>query len=441
MNYTDDTLTRKQLTAISKFQKIIQRNNLIACIKRFRRFFIDTRNIALKKPTVPRTDNAFIGYHGKQFDILASRLENKTILKIVNAITKRIYTYLNVNFDPNLSIEELRLKIVAPQLSNRDLLSIFCFAGFPEFVLMKAPSELLREKDTLPYAMYNLSRKLLGSWGLLIESSQPKEPLRKFIVNLNIFATHYATFIYNDKSNQLKEYVMRWYGKEKEKAIILKSKSYDDLGRVEALNSIENDQKEVINYIKRIDSTFDLGFLETYKSVVDKTEQTTHECFWNMLRDDIKNGEFEFFCRLLSEIKTEVLNLLPKVQDIEKDEQDKVPFDKVRESFYNKFNRGIIEEEFKETFDIEHIKSMLKHNTYPTEEFLKLSEYILGFIKISQAPIRNKPMINEWNNLMEKINNNEISNIENQGVEIIKFLLHEIKAIKDNILELYTKNM
>ena len=461
----------KENVALSRFQKNYQKTRLLNFMVRFKKMFRDTRNIALKKPSLPRTESRFITVHGEQFDKLENHINNKVVQKISFVLLKRVYRYLNTTMPEATNMEEMFNRIVAVQISPKDFLCSFMFMGFPEFLLLKSPSELNKDKSTVQFAIFDLSRRMIGSWGLVmdvqdkIESTlknlnkddlsdedrienekllhnfkyAQKEMLRKFIKNLNMYSNCYAAFKEGDRVQKIQEAVQRWYYLEKNRNMVLTSKRYSEEQKKSSIAVFEKDQKNLCDMIKKIDPKFDFKYLDKYKTLIDKIEFNMEKSFWDSLEEDIKSDKCEMFSKMIKEIHDELVSLFPhKNPTAGKKESEKVPLDKLREDFFKKFNRDKMEEEFKDKFDVDFIRQMAQNKAYTNEQFIGLANYILSIVKELQAPARTPLMLEEWKELLGKIEDGTYDTREKQGVQIVKFLLEEINNIKDHIIATHT---
>lgn len=462
----------KENMALCRFQKNYQKTRLLNFMIRFKKMFRDTRNISLKKPNLPRTESKFISLHGEQFDKLQEHISKKVVVGIALVLLKRVYRYLNTSIPEATNMEEMFNRIIACQISPRDFLCSFMFMGFPEFILLKSPLELRKEMGTtIQYAIYDLSRRMIGSWGLIMDIQDKievnaeklnntnltednknelcncyeklkysqREMLRKFIKNLNMYSNCYASFKEADRVQKIQEAVQRWYYLEKNRTMIITSKRYNKDQKKSSIAVFEKDQEKLCNLIKKIDPTFDFTYLDKYKTLLDKIEFNMDKSFWDSLEEDIQSDECVMFSKLIKEIHDELLSLFPhKNPTSEKKESEKVPLDRLRENFYNKFNRDKMKKEFEDKFDVDFIRQMAQNKAYTSEQFIGLADYVLSIIKELQAPARTLGMMGEWNDLGAKMVDGTYDTREKQGVQIIKFLLEELHNIKDHIIATQT---
>ena len=429
-----NTTNNKHTKGLGKFQKIYQRRLLINCIintytvtfnsKDFtidpKKIFYDTREYAFKKPTISRTDNAFMMAHGLNYDVLREYIQKKPVIDAVDLILNKLYAYLNTTF-ANLcdDFTDQMERIIAPRLGGRDVLSAFCLAGFPEFALMKSPSELENEKGSIYYDIYSLSRKLIGAWGTILispdKSYQQTEALRKFVKCLNMYSNCFAMFMHHDKISKVQEGIQRWYQVEKEKELIQKNSLLSENDKNASIKGFEDTQISLINIILKSDKNFKKEQLEKYKILMNRIENNMEKGFWDVLKSELHNNKYDFFLKLLKEVRDEILLLFPGDKE-------------------NKFRKDI-DEKFGESFDMEFIKQMADHNAYSCSQFIALSSFLIETLKELQAPIRTLPMMEEWNRILDNPNGDPVE-FENKGVNIIKFLLDEVQLVKDNIFSM-----
>jgi hypothetical protein len=421
-------LNKNQINSIRKFQKLVQRRRLLSCMRRFDKMFYDTRALSMSNPDIPRTDNMFISSLGVHFDNLTNHIQRKETLNITSAILNRLYSYMNTNLSHESKVEEdevdihtLLSNMIAPQLRARDLLCAFCFMGFPEFTLQKGPTELQKEKEnkTVVYDIYNLSKKVVGAWSLVLnapdKSLKQNEKLRKFIKTLNMYANCFAMFMHGDRTAKVQEAIQRWYMGEKQKKDVENSKyTYEEKEKL--LATFNNHQAHLVKMLKKINPGFRDEQLVVYKTLMSRVEDNIQKGFWNKLKDELRSNNYKFFLDLLKEIRDSILALLPKRKT-------------------NSLTQRIVNE-FDEYFNMEYIKDMTDADAYSGTDFLHLADYLVGIIKDIQAPARTVDMIKEWAELNKKILTNELKETEDKGAAIIKFLLDEVQMVKDNILAL-----
>lgn len=412
----EDRLSQSQISTISKFQKKWQQRRVLMCFDRFNKVFYDTRKIALSKPKIDRKDSGFIAAHGINYDLLTNHIQKDVVIKITNAILNRLYLFMNTSINISKGNDYINY-MIASRITGKELLSAFCFAGFPEFTLLKSPSELKNDKDSIFNDIYTLSKELIGAWGVILikKDKDKKEALRIFIKSLNMYSNCYNIFMNQDKLTKVNEGIQRWYQGEKTIKLINESKKYTESEKEAIIKNFNLNQENLIKMIKSIAQNFKEDNLNKYKQLMEKIEDNMEIGFWDILKDEIKNDKYDFFLKLLQEIHDEMLSLLPT------NENSKI--------------RKFISDDIQQYFDINFIKQMILNNSFTGENFLKLSEHLLDLLKELQAPSRTPEMINEWNILLEDIHNDNIK-IEDKSVKIIKFLLNEIRMVKDNILSL-----
>jgi len=390
-----EQLTQKQINTVRIFQKQCQRKLVVNCLLRFKKVFYDTRKLAYKKPD----DHNSIYETNKNFDELAAHLRRKDVIAIANAITKRVYRYIK---DDN----------VAPKMSGRDLMGIFCIAGFPEIVLMD--KELLeKNKNSLDYDVYMMARKVIGAWGTVLVSNNKNESVRKFIKSLNMYSNCFKIWMSKDKINKVNELIKQWYDIGKTLNEVEKSVKYDQTQKEITLETIKASQNKIKDMIKSIDSNFDLNSLDKYKTLYNQIEIGMEKGFWDMLREELADGKSKMLLDLLNQIHGEIISLLPS-----KSGNIKTKIIEEINSFYN----------------METIEKIISDENITGKEFINLADRFLAVILVLQSPSRSEEMVKEWNMLLETIYKND-DPIE-RGVKILKFLFNETKSIKENIIKL-----
>lgn len=390
-----EQLTQNQINALCRFQKQCQKKLLINCLLRFKKVFYDTRKLAYKKPG----DHNPIYEMNKNFDALASHLRRKEVISIANAIVKRVYRYID---DEN----------VAPKMNGRDLMGIFCFAGFPEVVLMD--KELLNNnKSSLDYDVYMIARKLIGAWGIVLISNDKDEATRKFIKLINMYSNCFRIWMNKDKISKVNELIKQWYDIGKTLNEVSQSDKYEQSQKEITIETIKISQNKIKSMIKAIDSNFDLSSLDKYIALYDQIEIGIEKGFWDMLREQLAEGKSIMFLDLIKQVHAEVISLLPN-----KNGEVKSKIVEEIDSFYN----------------METIEKITLDESITGEEFIRLADRFLAVLLILQAPSRSENMVKEWNELLESIHK-EKDDVE-RGVKILKFLFKETKAIKENIINL-----
>ena len=365
--------------------------------------------------------------NGKNFDDFIKYVQKKPVTDTIKSILERLYRYINTTFsddfssDPNATIGDSMERMIAPQLSERYVLVAFSIVGFPDFVLQKSPIELEQTKyQTVEADLYSLSKKLIGTWGMVLISPNKtlkrNEALRKFIKCLNMYANCYVMYASQDKVSKIQEGLQRWYAGEKEKTSIESSTALTSIEKENALKVFVSSQQKLLNIISKIDTSFDQDKLVQYKLLMDRVEFNMEKAYWDGLRTELHENKFDFFLKLLKEVREGVLSLFPP------DKQNT--------------HRIEVESKFDEQFDMDFITQMATHRAYSCSQFVALGTFLLNIMKELQAPVRTPHMMEEWNNLVNDQNSSATVRVsfENQGVNIIKFLLDEVQMIKDNML-------
>jgi hypothetical protein len=424
--------SQKELKSISLIQSKFLKKRFLSSLQSLKKVFADCD--ALRRPLIndfqliltPNGEEKYVPIllndintknerNNKRFDLLDKQIKKLIVLKMVNIFLKRLYRFIERN-NSNYNIN------IAPKLNAKTFLSSYVITGYPEIVLSMTKIQLTDPKNIIGsevynYDVYHNSNLMLDNLhNILMHYNSDK--LRQFIKSINIYSNTFTLFLNVDRINKLTELANHWHETEKTKCETLKSRRYSDDQKSDTLEVINNGQEKTIKLIQKLDPNFDIKNLQLTKTFIDTLEENMHKAYWDVLKDDIKNNNYEILMKSLQEIRTELLSL--------------------------RSNDKKFREDFDEHFDLELIKQMIDNKVMSMESFLNYAEFIVAKIIYLQSPAHNVFTREEWSELKQNLiyssktsedGSTDLS-FETTVPKIIEFIQKGIRNIKDTILNL-----
>lgn len=388
--YADNNIQTEHINNLKQQMKYL---NCARNLRRFRRCFVDLHKLSsLNISELNEANPRHMDEIGEKYDKLIELMQNDIIIRIFSALSKVLFS------PPNN--EGFLYK-----LTGRELLTVFSFAGFPEFSL-----EFYRhrvDKTSIQGRLHLTAKKVLQLWMKIILKIDSHKNVLKLTEYLNLFTFYYVIHMNNDRMHKINQLFLKWYNEEKEKEDAKNNESLDHKKRSQILRLIENRQKVTLRDIKKFYENFDDSILEKFKTMVDENRDIVFKAFWDRIQEDLESGNSSAFIRVLAELKAELLGILPE----------------------SKKKREIMEG-MKDKFDLPFIKSMVDNKVYGSDNFYGFCNYVLSIFEAMQAPSRTPVMKREWDNLVDKVN--EHTDME-KCREYLKFMFKELELLKDSV--------
>ena len=404
--------------------------------------------------------------------------------KLVELITKNKVNELDPTYDMNIKKLSLPLKNMLLDKHNKllgytfvkklhhkfeikftgeKLLSSFMIFGFPSEILDIKPS--LLQKNTVQNDLFELSKEVID----LIKNINNKESVRKLIVGITKFNNCFNLFIKHDKVNKIQLGIKHWlsneniieefetlrieylnkvfsiynlysheldnifeslhkFDYEKHQLLMNKLKQNKVIGlfgktlmntkeklivkKFNEYSIIVKDRfdisKKIIKNIKLYDNKFDTNNLKFIKSTNDKLKLNIEKSYWDLFKQDLDNKNYESFYKLLNEIKKDLKRMKP-----------------IDNNYIDKLDEYI------------NIDTIKKQQVY-FNRFINLMTFIMNEINIRQSIQHSKESNEKWSLLLDSLKDD----LNNKIVEVMKFVMHEIKDLKEYIIGLETiKNL
>lgn len=337
-------------------------------------------------------NDLFLKSRAEYFDELTEYIQKKEIIACIAQFLKKFYRAYKP--DPK----------VAKKITARMFLSSYVFVGFPEFSLNNSydnSSNSDIEKD-----IYAYSKKIHSSLNKLFLSCDC-ESLRLFAKSVSQFSNVYFVFINHDKIIKINEISTKWLHLENNLTHIKKSTVYNKIDKSNIILQIENDKSQLEELILKIVPYFDVGMLHHLIDLTTAYENTIYKCFWDNLKKDIEDKKYESILSAFNDIKLELLSLKPT-------SEFKIELDAI--------------------ISIDSIQIMLDRGCFDFTEILKIVTQLVSVIKELCAPVKIKTVETDWHILLQKIYSNEICGFPSIGVHLFRFILGQVKDIKNDIL-------
>ena len=376
---------------------------LLRCFKnlrRFRKMFVDLYSVSsFNLLSINQADPTHMEKLGKKFDKLEVHLNQAIVQKIFWGLARVLYS------SPNNKLSRYKLQ-------GRELASIFIFAGYPEFSL-----EFYRGQEslnTIQGRLHLTAKKTIQLWMKIVLGRTHQSPklvdlhdTLKFIEHINLFTFYYVIHMNNDRMYKINQLFIKWYNEEHEKDTVDASDGYSFEKKKEVIRVLNRKQTDTLKMIKRFYKEFDENILVKYKQLVQDSKDITYKTFWEKIKNDLDVGKNESFLKVLIELRSGILNLIPSCQK----KQD-------------------ILKEMNEQFDIPFIKLKLDHKCFEIDFFTQTCEYLLQVFEMLQSNARTPIMKKKWKQL---ISNSTDDDTMTKYKKYLSFMFTELDDVHESI--------
>lgn len=376
---------------------------LLRCFKnlrRFRKMFINLHKVSsFNLLSINQADPTHMETLGEQFDKLETQLNQPIVQKIFRGLCRVLFSAPVGEFTQY-------------KLQGRDLSSIFIFAGYPEFSLEFYRGD--ESLNTIQGRLHITAKKVIELWMKIVLNNSTQSPklldlydTLKFIEHLNLFSFYYAIHMNNDRMYKINQLFIKWYNEEHEKDIVGDSECYSTEKKHQVLNILNKKQTDTVKMIRKFYKDFDEGILDKFKQLVNDSKDITYQEFWKRIKLDIEKGNSESFLRILIELRSGILNLIPSCQK----------------------KKNIIKE-MNEQFDIPFIKLKVDSKCLDIDFFLNMCEYLLGVFEMLQSNARTPIMKKKWKQLLgDSENDDDITKYK----KYLTFMFAELDDVHESI--------
>jgi len=309
-------------------------------------------------------------------------------LKLNNCI-KNLEKFQNIKLNKlssSISFDEFRKIIIKPEVIEITKQFVNTLETFKSglkinpkvlitaYLLKSYPSELVgTEKNLHPSDMYiiELSTSLVD----ILESNKINNIWNK----LKEFKLAFEDWSHMDKARTIEKLITSYYyrcehlDKIKSGELVKKQEYVDKEQQEQMIAELQRQKNQIINLIKQIDKNFDIKYLEAnYVEIFNHIQQswaqlhvnitnTMKKAYYNMLSNDISNGNLLSCFSLIKEIGQRLTVLCPK---------------KSQTSFASKFSDDVLTE-------------LLSEPEY-TNQLIKFIGFMLDFIIQMDAPVNDE---------------------------------------------------
>ena len=320
--------------------------------------------------------------------------ENKAALKIqflfkINSCIKSLEEFINLNLDEKsktLSFDEFKKIIIKKDIIDvskkftsclekyksglginpRVLISVYMVANYPEELLGKAEDRHPSDDQIMLLAQNVIdcleTKKISDVWSILKD-----------------FKVGFDNWSKMDKDRTIERLIVSYYyrcehiEKIKSGELIKKLNLFNFDQQMQMIQELEKQKSEIIKSIRLIDRTFNIEYLKkNYVQIYNQIQQawsqfkisisnTMKKAYYDMLCQDIQNGNLLSCFNLLKEIGLRLLAICPE---------------KRQQSFIQKFSE-------------DNLTTLLASPEY-SPELIKFVGFIIDFITIMDAPVNDE---------------------------------------------------
>ena len=227
----------------------------------------------------------------KRFCELQRILVSSQHLKNITEFINTLYRYYEIDDK------------VAPKINARKFLIAWLIVSFPEFTIdIKRPNE---NKDQYPIDIYFICQDMI-SYTYLLLTKKTKEDLRKFKKAFNKYSNAINYFLARDKHEHVRKLINEFIDIDKTIDGINKSTKYNQEEKDASIAVISKTKNKIATHLKKIDSTIELGYLETISKIYYSVEDNMEKAMIEILIKDIETKKLTYLEKLLSEIRIKV---------------------------------------------------------------------------------------------------------------------------------------
>ena len=383
---------------------------LLRCFKnlrRFRKMFVDLHRVSSFNLTeINQADPNHMEKLGQKFDEMETLLNRPIIGKIFASLA---HILCSTPFN----------QFTKYKLQGRELASIFIFAGYPEFSLdfYRGHASL----HTIQGRLHLTAKKAIQLWMKIVVKEENHSPkfadlfdTLQFIEHINLFTFYFVIHMNNDRMYKINQLFIKWYNEEHEKDIVYTSDGYSAEKKTQVMKILNGKQADTLKMIKKFYKDFDENILGKFKQLVQDSKDTTYTEFWKRIKNDLDEGKNESFLRILIELRSGILSLMPPCQ-----------------------KKTNILKDMNERFDIPFIKLKLDNRCLDADFFLQICEYLLEVFEMLQSNARTPIMKKKWKQLLlDSKNNDDMTKYK----KYLTFMFGELDDVQESILTMNTLN-
>jgi hypothetical protein len=337
------------------------------------------------------------------FDDFTKLMLNKELMNI----TGYLIFYIQYNVKLNLKI------------NNRTLLTAYLFASFPNEILGEE-----NKRDPLSKRIHFYSKHLIDSL-VMKDTISTKDQISIIGTNMLNYTVTFSVWKMRDKSEMIQNMILSYYHRGVHIDKIKKGElSTDKHNKSLSIDTLEEQQDELLDSIKLLDKNFDVKFFkENYKTVYETMESdyeklhsqmkdTMKVAYFDYIKDGMEKGDYQPVLSLIAEVRQRLLNIMMK------DEMKKV---------------------FEKNVNIEKMNNKIKNNSFERKDIIVSIIHIVESIRGLQAP-KDDDSHDEWKNeIVDKFTKESEETFSDIVPEILIQAEERIDSIYADILSLSGK--
>ena len=204
---------------------------------------------------------------------------------------------------------------------------------------------------------------------LELENYKALSEYKKLVLFLNNYNKIFNQWKLMDKNRTIERIIISYHNRCEHIEVINKDTKIDKEQKMKSLNVLKNEKKELINSIKQIDPKFNINYLEkNYKKIYNElkenwekifkqTGNTMKKAYYDMISEELKNGNLKPINDLFIEITERILLITPEKR----------------------------KESLKKKFSLEKIQEIILYNDW-NEDLLKFIDILSDIILMFGAP-------------------------------------------------------
>jgi hypothetical protein len=132
---------------------------------------------------------------------------------------------------------------------------------------------------------------------------------RKEIINvIDIYTAEFNKWKVYDKNVSVKEFIERYNNISKSIELVCKD-ALNDMLRASVLNSLHQQQKEIINLALKYDKKWNADFFNKHYDIIKNIENICNEKYWSTIQTEFNNKNYDMFYKNMDEIKKIIIEL------------------------------------------------------------------------------------------------------------------------------------
>ena len=297
--------------------------------------------------------------------------------------------------------------MIAPQITNRMLISAYLIVGFPEFTLSRHRDQMdSSAQQDISFDVYHISYDLIKRLRNIAYGSTGVENVRKMIVSFIQYSNCFILWSQKDKLAKLGQYFESWHNSELAIEEIQDSDKYDEKQKTDCITVIKGTQHKIINMIKTINPEFDKKLLNIYHKINKDMSNTIDKAYWDQFGNKLLAGNIDALYSQLQEAIDDIKKLRPDSNQLHE------KLDQQMEKFMN--------------------------NEHNNENIINFIDYLVKLVVLLQSVNRSQESFEMWKGLRDSIKEGYMGDWRQFSPKMLEFLFVQISDLKDDIINFYT---